>query len=247
MNQPALLLFLAALLRAGLTLAPKTQTALLAAPLVAFPILAASLPLMLAAGLLLAYPAILWSVLLWKIARFRRALVEQLPGFIDAVSRSLAVGNTMMVAIQLSIAKSPDPVRRVFSRVLRRHELGASIEDALTQVARGYAIRELAMLASVVSVNSRWGGKVEPVLNNIATTIREADRARRELYALTAETRFSAWLLSLLPPLVAAMMLGANPAYLHNMWLDPDGRGVLLGALALELVGAALLLRMSKL
>lgn len=236
-----------ALHRAGITMRPQTQTALLIGPLVAFPILAASLPLAVATGVMLFYPLALWSVLAWKIARFGRALVEQLPGFLDAVSRSLAVGNTMMVAIQLSIEKSPDPARRVFTRVLRRHELGASIEDALAQVARGYGIRELSMLASVVSVNSRWGGKVEPVLNNIATTVREADRARRELFALTAETRFSAWLLSLLPPVVAAMMASANPAYLLNMWLDPRGHWVLLGALLLEVVGAALLFRMSRL
>lgn len=236
-----------ALYRAGLSLTPQVQMALLLGPLVAFTILAVSLPLALVLSLLLLYPLLLYVALLWKIARFGRALVEQLPGFIDAVSRSLAVGNTMMVAIQLSIEKSQDPARRVFARVLRRHELGASIEDALAQVARGYGIRELSMLASVVNVNSRWGGKVEPVLNNIATTIREADRARRELFALTAETRFSAWLLSLMPPLVAVMMSAANPAYLQTMWHDPTGRWVLLAALGLESIGAALLFRMSRL
>ncbi len=236
-----------ALHRAGISLAPQTQTALMVAPLAAFPILALALPLAATLAVMLLYPLLLYGVLLWKIARFRRALVEQLPGFLDAVARSLAVGNTMMVAIQLSIEKSQDPVRRVFARVLRRHELGASIEDALAQVARSYGIRELSMLASVVSVNSRWGGKVEPVLGNIATTIREADRARRELFALTAETRFSAWLLSLLPPVVAALMSGANPAYLQGMWQDPAGRWVLLGALLLEVAGAALLFRMSRL
>lgn len=236
-----------ALHRAGISLSPRTQTALAAAPLAALPILALALPLAAALALVLLYPLLLYGVLLWQIARFGRALVEQLPGFLDAVARSLAVGNTMVVAIQLSIEKSQDPVRRVFARVLRRHELGASVEDALAQVARSYGIRELSMLASVVGVNSRWGGKVEPVLNNIATTIRETDRARRELYALTAETRFSAWLLSLLPPAVAVLMSGANPAYLNGMWQDPAGRWALLGALLLEATGAALLFRMSRL
>lgn len=234
------------LYRAGVSLSPQAHNVLLAAPVVAFPFVVGTLGLKMALGLLLFYPLALYLLLVWKIGRFGKALVEQMPGFLDGVSRSLAVGNTMTVAIRLSIEKSPDPVRRVFDQVLRRHELGASVEDALQQVAKSYAIRELAMLASVISVNSRFGGKVEPVLTNISTTIREAERARRELFALTAETRFSAWLLSAMPIGVGGMMFVSNPRYLYGMWTDPTGRWLLLGAFGLEVVGALLLFRMSK-
>lgn len=232
--------------RAGLTLGSQAQTVLIAAPLAVFPLVAMALGLPGAVVLLAIYLALLYLLLAWKIGRFGKALVEQLPGFLDSAGRSLAVGNTMTVAIHLSIEKSPDPVRRVFDQVLRRHELGASIEDALEQVARSYRIRELSMLSSVVSVNSRFGGKVEPVLNNISTAIREAERARRELFALTAETRFSAWLLSAMPLGVGLMMLMSNPAYLRGMWLDETGHMLLLGAFGLEAFGGLLLFRLSK-
>lgn len=232
--------------RAGLSLSPQAHNVLLGAPVVAFPFLAAALGFSVALMLLAAYPVFLYFLLLWKIGRFGRALVEQLPGFLDGVSRSLAVGNTMPVAIRLTIEKSPDPVRRVFDQMLRRHELGASVEDALQQVAKSYAIRELSMLASVVAVNARFGGKVEPVLSNISTAIREKERARRELLALTAETRFSAWLLSGMPIGVAAMMAASNPRYIYGMWTDPTGHWLLLGAFGLEVVGTLLLFRMSR-
>jgi tight adherence protein B len=232
--------------RAGLTLSSQAQSVLIAAPLAVFPLIAMALGLPGAVVSLALYLALLYLLLVWKIGRFGNALVEQLPGFLDSVSRSLAVGNTMTVAIHLAIEKSPDPVKRVFDQVLRRHEMGASIEDALEQVARSYQIRELSMLASVVSVNSRFGGKVEPVLNNISNAIREAQRARRELFALTAETRFSAWLLSAMPLGVGLMMLMSNPAYLRGMWQDETGHLLLLGAFGLEACGALLLFRLSK-
>lgn len=232
--------------RAGLSLGAQAQTVLIAAPLAVFPLIAMALGLAGALMSLTFYLALLYLLLIWKIGRFGKALVEQLPGFLDSVSRSLAVGNTMTVAIHLSIEKSPDPVRRVFDQVLRRHEMGASIEDALEQVARSYQIRELSMLSSVVSVNSRFGGKVEPVLNNISNTIREAERARRELFALTAETRFSAVLLSVMPLVVGLLMLMSNPTYLRGMWLDETGHLLLLGAFALEACGTLLLFRLSK-
>ncbi len=234
------------LYRAGLSLSPQAHNVLLGAPVAVFPFLAAALGVSVALIPLLAYPVFLYLLLLWKVSRFGKALVEQMPGFLDGVSRSLAVGNTMPVAIRLTIEKSPDPVQRVFDQVLRRHELGASVEDALQQVARSYDIRELSMLASVISVNARFGGKVEPVLTNISTAIREKERARRELLALTAETRFSAWLLSGMPVGVAAMMAAFNPRYIYGMWTDPTGHWLLLGAFGLEVVGTLLLFRMSR-
>lgn len=232
--------------RAGLSIGSQAQTVLIAAPLAVFPMIAMALGLTGALVSLTLYLALLYLLLVWKIGRFGKALVEQLPGFLDSVSRSLAVGNTMTVATHLAIEKSPDPVRRVFDQVLRRHEMGASIEDALEQVARSYQIRELSMLSSVVSVNSRFGGKVEPVLNNISSTIREAERARRELFALTAETRFSAGLLIAMPVVVGLLMVMSNPAYLRGMWLDETGHLLLLGAFGLEVCGALLLFRLSK-
>lgn len=198
------------------------------------------------AFLLLACPALLLAYLAWRTRVFSGGVVDQLPAQLDMLSRSIAVGNTMSVAMRYGAEQSRAPLRGVLQQVLRRNDVGVSLEDALTQVGALYRNRELGLLASVVAINARFGGRIEPLLNNLATTLREADRARRELHALTAETRFSAWVLGLVPIVVALMINANNPEYLQIMLQDPAGRWMLLGAFLLEAVGVAILFRLAR-
>jgi tight adherence protein B len=63
---------------------------------------------------------------------------------------------------------------------------------------------------------------------------------------MTGETRMSAWVLGLLPSLMAGYMVLSNPDYIGGMWHDPTGQKVLLGALTVQALGALVLWRMVK-
>lgn len=232
--------------RSGLSLGQGAQTLLSAIPLIALPLLALSLGAWAAAAFALLYPAALYVALRWKIRQFAGDLVSRLPAYLDGVARSLAVGNSMPVALRLAMEQSTEPIPLVFRQVLRRHEMGAAIESALEQVTEAYRIRELTLLASAVTINSRYGGKMDMVLSNIATSIREYDRAQRELIAMTAETRLSALILAALPILIALMLGITNPSYIRGMWLDEGGRWMLIAAFSLDVAGTAILLRMAR-
>jgi len=104
----------------------------------------------------------------------------------------------------------------------------------------------MTLLSSAVTINSRYGGKMDMVLSNIATSIREYDRAQRELIAMTSETRLSALILAALPILIALMLGITNPSYIRGMWLDEGGRWMLIAAFSLDVAGTAILLRMAR-
>lgn len=232
--------------RSGLTFSHNHQAVLVGIPLLVLPLQAILFGAWAVLAFALLYPAILYAALRWKIRRFAAALVSHLPAYLDSVARSLAVGNTMPVALKLAMEQSIEPIPQVFRQVIQRHELGVSIENALEQVAATYQIRELTLLASAIIVNSRYGGKMEVILSNIANSIREYDRAQRELIALTAETRLSAWILSALPIIILLLLGATNPAYIRGMWLDESGRWMLLVAFALDFAGTLILLRMAR-
>jgi tight adherence protein B len=232
--------------RGGIDFTQNTQAAVAGIPVVVLPLLAILFGAWAVLAFVALYPFALYAVLKWKIRRFARELVARLPGYLDGVARSLAVGNTMPVALKLAMEQSIEPIPQVFRQVVQRHELGVSIESALEQVAATYQIRELALLASAVTVNSRYGGKLEAVLSNIANAIREHDNAQRELIAMTAETRLSSWILSGLPVLIALMLAASNPQYMRGMWLDESGRWMLIVAFALDFAGTLILLRMGR-
>ena len=232
--------------RSGITFSQNTQTILVGIPLLGIPMLAIFAGGWAVAAFVLFYPLALYGALRWKIRQFARSLVAQLPSYLDSVARSLAVGNSMPIALKLSMEQSAEPIPQVFRQVVQRQELGVSIENALEQVVSLYRIRELTLLAAAVTVNSRYGGRLEAVLSNIANSIREHDRAQRELIAMTAETRLSAWILSALPILIGLMLGATNPAYIRGMWLDDFGRWLLIGAFALDFIGTFILLRMAR-
>ena len=234
------------LTRSAIALSQNAQATLVGIPLFALPVLVIVAGGWVALAFAVLYPLALYAALRWKIRKFARNLVARLPAYLDGVARSLAVGNTMPVALKLAMEQSVEPIPHVFRQVVQRHELGVSIENALEQVATTYQIRELALVTAAVTVNSRYGGKLEAVLSNISDAIREYDRAQRELIAMTAETRLSAWILSALPIFIAFTLGFTNPEYIRGMWLDESGRLMMIVAFTLDVAGTLILLRMSR-
>jgi len=194
-----------------------------------------------------AYPLLVVLFIHWRIERFRDQVVAQLPGFLDAISRILSVGCSLELAFRNAGEECQEPLRGIVAQVLLRTQAGLALEDAMNQVAESYAIRELNFMASVFYLGVRYGGNAQAILERITLTMRERLRSRKELLAMTAETRASAWILSALPVLVGLLTLSSNPGYLIGMWHDNTGRQLLLLAAGLQVSGMILLFRMARL
>lgn len=198
-------------------------------------------------GLLVIYPIGLAMFMRWRIERFHDKVVVQLPGFIDSVARILSIGIGMELAFRNASDECDEPLRGITAQILLRARAGMAIEDAMNQVADAYRIRDLSFMASVFYLGVRYGGNARTVLERIAQSMRERERSQKELHAMTAETRASAWILSALPILVAILILINQPNYLRGMWADPLGHRLLLAAFGLQAFGMWLLFRMAKL
>lgn len=93
----------------------------------------------------------------------------------------------------------------------------------------------------------RYGGRADLVLERVSAYIRDRQSAERELHALSAEIRLSAWVLALLPVGVGALIMILNQGYFLRMWNDASGQRMVLLAIGLEGVGALLLYRLAQL
>lgn len=240
-------LFDRVLQRAGMTGSPRIYAALLLPALPLFLLAEIFLGLAYALPLTtLIYPLLLYIFLQFRIARYRTQLIGQLPAFLESISRILSVGCSLELAFRNATEECDDPLQSVCRQVVKRTQAGQSLEEAMLQVADIQAIRELGFVASVFHLGMRYGGNAHAVLERLSVTMRERLRSHQELRAMTAETRTSAAILSALPVLVGLLTLSSNPRYLTGMWFDPSGRMLLLAALVLQLVGMALLFRMSR-
>ncbi|MGH8809394.1 MAG: type II secretion system F family protein, partial [Noviherbaspirillum sp.] len=134
----------------------------------------------------------------------------------------------------------------VLERASRLMQAGMELEHALHQEARIYKLVELDLVASVVGVAARFGGRADIVLERMAAFMRDLEQAQQELFALSAETRVSAWVMGLLPVGVGAFIVIFNNDMFVKMWTDPVGKHMLIGAGVLEVAGVCWLYRLVK-
>lgn len=193
--------------------------------------------------LLLAASFFLW----WRLQKFRRKLVRQLPAYIDAMVRLITIGNSTQAAFQLAIATTEAPLRGHLERSAALVRAGMDLDRALHQTATNVRIEEMFLLASILGLGVRYGGRADLLLERVGNFMRDREQAEQELSAMSSETRLSAWILGLLPIGVGGFLILSNPGYFMGMWNDDTGRILIFSSAGLQVAGVALLYRLARL
>ena len=184
---------------------------------------------------------------IWLRADRRRGrMFGQLPEMLDTMVRLITIGNSMAAAFQAASANTSEPLREVVEKAAHLSRSTQELDAALANVARQYGFEELRLLAAVVRVAQKYGGRSDVVLERIAAFMRDVAQARGELVAASAEIRLSAWVLALMPLGIACYIMLTNNAMFMDMWDDPLGFKMLMAALGLQVAGSYWLYRMTK-
>ncbi|MFI4980851.1 MAG: type II secretion system F family protein, partial [Nevskiales bacterium] len=138
-------------------------------------------------------------VLSRRASQRRAQIIEQLPGFLENLIRILSAGNSLEESLGSAAKEAPDPIRPLFASVGRQVRLGAPVDQVLSEAGDLYGLRDLKVMALAANVNRRYGGSLRGVMKSLITAIRQRAMALRELRALTGETRFSAFILAIVP------------------------------------------------
>ncbi len=182
----------------------------------------------------------------YRADKRKRRMINQLPGFLDAMVRLITIGNSMNAAFQGALSNVDEPLLEPLRRADSLSRSGMDLDAALLQVSRQYDVKELFLISSVVALALRFGGRSDQVLERMAAFMRDLEQARDELVATSAEVRLSAWILALLPLGIALFIIMFNNALFMNMWRDPLGFRMLMLAAGLQIIGSYWLYRMAR-
>jgi tight adherence protein B len=116
----------------------------------------------------------------------------------------------------------------------------------LAETAEIHQLRDLKVVALAAAINRKYGGSLRNVLKSLISAIRSRDVANRELRALTAETRFSAAVLAVIPISLSLYILAQNPAYYADIWTQFAGRATLVVSVLLQVLGIVVIWRMLR-
>jgi tight adherence protein B len=181
-----------------------------------------------------------------QAAARRRKIIEQLPPFLESTIRVLSAGNTLEESLASAARESTEPLRTLFLSISRQVRLGAPIENVLMETGEIHKLRDIRVMALAAAVNRKYGGSLKNILRSLVQAIRSRDAAARELRALTAETRFSAVVLAVIPIGISLYIAVLNRQYYANMWADGTGRILLIISVVLQLLGVIVIWRMMR-
>lgn len=193
-----------------------------------------------AAVVLALAPVLLKAASQGRMARFE----AQLPDALDLMAASLRAGHGFQRALQVTAQDMPRPVADEFEAAVRDIASGRTVEEALHGVLQRVPSYEMELIATAVGIQMQVGGNLSEVLVKIAETLRERARIKGEIATLTAEGRFSAWILLLAPMFVLVFMLNRSPEYMAPLMQEQTGRMMLVGAGLLQAVGMVIIWRM---
>lgn len=177
-------------------------------------------------------------LLLKRLMRGRKQLFEeQLPDVLDFISRAMQAGHAFSSALQVAAEESPEPTAGEFLKTLNEINFGTPIDTALKDLSQRIDSADMKFFSVAVVINREVGGDLAALLDNLSSLIRARISMRSSIRAMTAEGRFSAWLLSAMPFLVAFVIFILRPEFLYPLWLDPIGIKLLWWALSLMLIG----------
>jgi len=191
--------------------------------------------------------AILGIWLTSRIQRRRLKIVRQIPSFLDGIVRLVTLGNSVPAAFQAALLTTEEPLRGCLDHVSRMLRTGVEIDRAMLHIAKIYRTQEFELLGSVLRLSVKYGGRADVMLERMAVFMRDLEQAERELTAMSAETRLSAFVLVMLPIGIGSFVVMTNPKYLEGMWIDPGGRMLLVLAFLLQVAGSVWLYRMARL
>src|SRR3546814_12506042 len=124
-------------------------------------------------------------------------MFNQVPGMLETMVRLITIGNSMAAAFQAAAANTSQPLREVVEKAAHLSRSTQELDAALANVARQYAFDELGLLAAVVRVAQKFGGRSEVVLERIAAFMRDVEYACGEIVVSSGEIRVSARVLGL--------------------------------------------------
>jgi len=197
------------------------------------------------AAVVLAVILLLVPYFLLRIAEksYYNKFADQLPEALDLLARAVRSGHALTSGLELIAEEMEDPIGSEFAATVDEMKLGLTMKEALDNLCERIPSTDLRFFAIAVLVQKETGGNIAEVLDNISRLIRERLQFARQVRALTAEGRYSAGVLIILPILMFIYIYFMNYAYISLLWKEKLGQYMMFGAIVMQIIGAYVIKR----
>lgn len=171
-----------------------------------------------------------------KVEKRQKVFGAQLGESLQLLSGSLRAGLSLQQALSVVAAEAPAPSGDEYRRVLAENRLGRDMTDAMYAMAHRIGSEDFEWVVGAVDINRHAGGDLSAILDRVADTIRQRERVRGQVRALSAEGRLSGIVMGALPPGVMVIVAITTPGYLDGFTKTGPAGYIMLGVAGLLLL-----------
>ena len=161
-----------------------------------------------------------------RYLRLKRAAVpgpssRSFPTRIDLVVRSLRAGQPLNAALRIVARETLDPLGSEIGLLVDEVTYGKSLPDAAHAMADRIGLDEVHYMVVAIKIQHGSGGNLAEILAALSRVLRERATMQRKIYALSAEGRLSAIVLSAFPIFLGGAIQLTSPTYFGDVAQDP--------------------------
>ncbi|MEU8743994.1 type II secretion system F family protein [Streptomyces parvulus] len=184
--------------------------------------------------------------LTWQRQKRIEKFINQLPELARILANATQAGLALRTAIGMAAEELEAPAGEELGKVADQLALGASMDDALGELADRLPSRELVVLVTTLVLANRAGGQVVSALRNLTETLEERKETRREVRTQLSQVNMTSYAVPVLGIGSLFLMNGVKDGALERMTGSPVGQAAVIIAFGLYAVGFVLIRRLSR-
>lgn len=167
--------------------------------------------------------------------KFQERMNDQLPEICRILANSTRSGMTLTQGIGICAQELNEPAREEFRKLYGEIKLGVNFDRALRNLQKRVPSREYQLFIASLLIQKQAGGNMHAVLDEMGHTLEERKLLLQEIKTMTAEQRYVAYIVPVLPIFLILIMNNVVDGFLEPLF---SGIGIIL--LVLFIIGTIL-------
>jgi tight adherence protein B len=177
-----------------------------------------------------------------RLAAFNAQLAETL----TLMAGGLSAGLSLPQAVDTVVREGHQPMAGELGRALIEQRLGIPIEETLDNVAQRMESEDFGWVVMAIRIQREVGGNLAELLNTVSDTLRDREYLRRQVRVLSAEGRFSGYVLTAMPIALFCYMVVFKGDFVEVLYTTGAGYMLLGIAVAMLIAGSFVMSRLTK-
>lgn len=172
--------------------------------------------------------------------------VDQMVDGMTIMANGIKAGLSMTQSMERVVENMPSPIRQEFGLVLSEMQIGRSLEDSLNDLGTRISRPDVQMFVTSVNILQETGGNLAETFQTIVYTVRERQKVEKKIEALTAQGVTQGIIITCVPFALLLIFMVIDPTYIRPLFTTTLGIIILLGVLALQVIGGLMIRKIVK-